>query len=124
MAKPTVRLNVDWSRVVLKVRCGGGNGQCGRIQAVMLEDGALVNRKPGCHRLQSDWEWQALEDRTDVSRAFQRARTEWVYARRSGRPFRAHEVTLRPVARHAREDSGTRLVREEFEAFIESHEDE
>jgi hypothetical protein len=122
MAKPTELNDVDWERVVLKVRCGGANGKCGKVQAVMFEDGSLVDREVDCHRLRSDWEWQALEDRTEVRRAFERARTEWARARRLGRPFRAHEMTLRPVARFAREDSNTRDNREQFEHSLWKHE--
>jgi hypothetical protein len=95
-------------RVVLIVRCGGRHGKCGKVQAAILDDESVRYADVRCHSLDEEL---GRDRNTIVARAKQ-ARVAWGQARRSGRPFNPPSVTARPDPRYAREDRGTRDLRD------------
>jgi hypothetical protein len=107
--------------VVLRVRCGGGDGRCGKVQAVIRE-GMVVDRFwRRCHR----FPWWLLE-RDEVIDAFQVAAAARERAQRAGRRFTPHSITIRPLPHQLREDRETIMEREwrVFEAYRDSHPEE
>ncbi len=65
-------------RVVLIARCGGGNGACGKVRAVILDDGTVRYAPLRCHRFDTQFSW-----RPEIAVAFAAARRKWDRARRS-----------------------------------------
>jgi hypothetical protein len=85
-------------RVVIVVRCGGGNGSCGRVRALVLDDRSVYYAPIDCHRLPD------LLTRDEVAHAFREASWRHERARRYGRTFRAPTVVVRPLPHRVRLD--------------------
>src|SRR5207245_9800785 len=84
-------------RVVLIARCGGGNGACGKVRAVLLDDGTVRYAPLRCHRFDAQF-----PRRPEVAAAFAAARRNWERARRSRRPFTPPSIAVRPLLRNVR----------------------
>ena len=112
-------------RVVLIMRCGGRNGACGRIQAVILNDRKVRYSSVKCHRFD-----RSFYERPEVYDAFVEALKKRESARRSRRAFKVPSIFVRPLPRHLREDRELRAERDWalFEASdeygVETGEDE
>jgi hypothetical protein len=118
MAQPESLIDdSEQGRAVLVVRCGGQNGRCGKVQAVVLDDGTTRNSRVECHRFDDDF-----RDHAEVRVALRTALADWERARQSGRAFKVPSIVLRPLPAHLREDQQTRQGRVAFESWMDWHE--
>jgi hypothetical protein len=110
--------DADGDAVVVKVRCGGIGGGCGRLRAEMLfVDGLRYEIRYTRHRCHNFDAY--FHERSEVIDAYLAAVAQYEHAIRTGQPFKAATIVLRPLPRHHRVDRELQAERD-WEAFASS----